>query len=98
MDDVKIPHPPPPLPPRTPEHQTFSPSSLTRSESDDETDDGFGTGNRNPRNLSFDEYVDDDNVNDVDDDDDVDDVLLLDDSITFDKDANDNPASFISFF
>ena len=104
MDDVKI---PPPLQPWTPEHQIFSPSQAlisptTRSESDDEeTDDDFGTDNRNPRNLSFDEYVDGDNVNNVDDDDDdddVDDVLLLDDSITFDKDANDNPVSFIFFF
>ena len=42
--------------------------------------------------------MDDNNVNDVDDDDDVDDVLLLDDSITFDKDATDNPVSFIFFF
>ncbi|GBB99274.1 hypothetical protein RclHR1_03470009 [Rhizophagus clarus] len=50
-------------------------------------------------NLSFDEYVDDD-VDDDDDDvddndlDDDDDLFLLDDSITFDKDANDNPYIF----
>jgi hypothetical protein len=45
---------------------TFVSGSTTRSETDDEeTDDGFGTDNRDPRNLSFDEYVEDDNVSDV---------------------------------
>jgi len=95
--NVQIPLPrvvTPPHPPRTPEHQTFSPSSIisptTRSESDEETDNDFDADNRDPRNLTFDEYVDD---NDADDDDNRERVFL-DDSVALDESGEDNPVSF----
>jgi len=84
----------PPHPPRTPEHQIFSSSSIisptTRSESDEETDNDFDADNRDPRNFTFDEYVDD---NDADDDDDRE-IVFLDDSVAFDESGEDNPVSF----
>jgi hypothetical protein len=67
--NVQIPPPrviTPPLPPQTPEHQMFSSNSFTRSENDKETDsdetdsDGTSTDKRDPKNLTFDEYVDSD--------------------------------------
>jgi len=92
--NVQIPPPrvvTPPHPPQTPEHQIFSSSSIvsptTRSESDE---DDFDADNRNPRNLTFDEYVDGD---DADDDDDRERVFL-DDSVAFDESGEDNPYMF----
>lgn len=51
-----------PLPPHTPEHQMLSSSSLvpltTRSENDEETDsDWTDTDKRDPKKLTFYEYV-----------------------------------------
>ncbi|CAG8825639.1 6941_t:CDS:2, partial [Racocetra persica] len=68
-ENVEIPSPRAvtPLPPQTPEYQMFSSSSLTtRWENDEETDsdetdtDGIDTDKRDPKNLTFDEYVDGD--------------------------------------
>src|SRR6266487_4205267 len=85
----------PHLPPRTPEHQIFSSSSLisptARSKSDDEeTDNDFDTDNRDPRNLTFDGDV---VIDDVDDDDDDQERVFLNDSDAFDN-VYDNPVGF----
>ena len=64
-------------------------SPTTRNESDEETDNDFDADNRDPRNLTFDEYIDGDDVND---DDDLERVFL-DDSITFNESGEDNSVS-----
>jgi len=63
---------------------------IIRSDSDEETDNDFYADNRDPRNFTFDEYVDD---NDADDDDDRE-IVFLDDSVAFDESGEDNPVSF----
>ena len=64
-------------------------SPTTRNESDKETDNDFDADNRDPKNLTFNEYVDGDDVND---DDDLERVFL-DNSITFDESGEDNSVS-----
>jgi len=83
-------------PVRTPEHQISSSSSFvplaTRSESDvEETDsDNFDTNKRDPKNFTFDEFVDG-NDEYVDDDDDV---IFLNNLVTSYEDVKDNPYIF----
>ncbi|RIA83465.1 hypothetical protein C1645_833800 [Glomus cerebriforme] len=83
-------------PSRTPEHQIFFSNSfispITRSKSDDkETDNDFDADNKDFRNLTFDEYIDGDDVNNNDLE-----RVFLDDSITFDESGKDNSKINIS--
>ena len=97
---IQIPSPRVVAPPRTPEHKIFSLSSFilpTTNESEESDSDDFNADTRDPNNFTFDEFVDGNDEN-MDDDVDDNDVLFLDDSVTFDKNTNNNPVSFIFFF
>ncbi|CAG8756231.1 8222_t:CDS:2, partial [Ambispora leptoticha] len=88
---------------KTPEHKIYSDSFVpptTRSESDDkETDsDDFSPDKRNPKNFTFDEFVDG-NDEYVDDDQeslflDDDQEFFLDDSVALDENDDGNPYMF----
>ena len=101
---VKIPPPrvvTPPHPPRTPEHQTFSLSSFvspSTSENEETDNDDSDADDRDPKNFTFDEFVDgkDEYVDRVDDDDDDQERVFLNDSDGSDN-VYDNPVSFFFF-
>src|SRR4051794_12611506 len=88
-----------PHPLRTLEHQIFSFVSPTTSEREETDCDDFGIDDdRDSKNFMFDEFVDE-NDECVDDDDDQE-RLVLDGSIAFDENGDDNPVSFffLSFY